>query len=170
MTSERYHFIVAIVSVLVSTSTGACVDVCADYYPNADIKEIAYRQDTAVAQVSLTHALSYCTGTDEPRFAMELLEIDLNTGTLTAEHRTGMEEDPFRLPADLVFQGSFGPSLDCRDCAFTFNFGESSELSMNFIETDEGPGLMLLEVLYFGDPVINIEIDGYQSRAVASAP
>ena len=91
---------------------GGCQEeVCADVFPNATVTGVVYDESTGRAWVSLYHSLSYCTGSDENRYAAELLEIDLVRETVTFSHRATEDLSPYdirRRAADAFMRPAAG--------------------------------------------------------------
>lgn len=163
--SQSALFIVALAA-FGSACIGEETQYCSDVSANATILELAYSENDNMAYISLYHSLSLCTGTDERRYAIELIEIDLSTATFTTQHKTADELDMFEIPvgADPVFRGEFGNNQLCADCEFRLSPTDDSSYSFLFLAPPAGsPSAMMLHVQDAGVDMLVIEIGGYES-------
>ena len=84
MVFARSLFMTALVAVALS---GCGADVCVDVAPNATIIDVLHDEQNDLILINLTHNLSYCTGTDEKKYSVEQIQIDLNTAQVTFKQR-----------------------------------------------------------------------------------
>lgn len=153
----------------------ACVqgDYCADYFPNATITDVYYSENEERAFVSLYHHLSYCTGTDEKRFSIELLDIDLAEATFSRQHRTSNSPALFDLSEEccpLFYQGQFASEDRCDGCELILNTqgaGYTFHFTTAPVESGE---VMDLEILAQGQPILRFAIGGYETSSVTIPP
>lgn len=157
-------------AVLASTAAAGCTqsEYCADVGINATVTDVLHDTLADQVHVSLRHSLSYCTGTDEKRYSMEHLVIDMATGEVTVAQRSTDEPVPFGMPdacCPLYRDGNFNND-SCPGCELVLRSGEGRD---TFHFTTALPGAdeaMLLEVSRDDVPLVRVEIGGFVSRAL----
>jgi hypothetical protein len=111
------------------------------------------------------HSLSYCTGTDDKKYSIELIEIDLATQTAEFHHKTSNSRDLYDLPEvccyvqrDINFTGG----EDCAGCELVLHTRDGSH-ELRFV-SDSSWDLPLQLIVSDGSAaVMTIDIDGYRS-------
>lgn len=143
-------------------------DYCVDVGINATVTDVLHDAPADQVHVSLRRSQSYCTGTDEKRYSVEHLVIDMTSGELVTEQRSTNDPVPFGLPdtcCRLYRDGNFNSSA-CPGCELVLRSGDGRDaLHFTTAPLDAG-GAMLLEVSRDDLPLVRVEIGGSESRSL----
>ncbi|MEM9493732.1 MAG: hypothetical protein AAGC55_31580 [Myxococcota bacterium] len=158
-----------VLGVMTLGALGACSEqsVCADVFSNATVTDVTYDQTDNTAQVSLFHRLSYCTGTDDKRYAIEQLVIDLGAAALTTQHRTADSLDLFPPPERAVYiyrDGGFTNSDYCAGCELVLTIRDT-DYALHFVTAgpDQVAAAMTLSLMDGGAETLAVDIGGFES-------
>lgn len=140
---------------------------CADVFPNATVTDVLLDDAAGQLHVALQHSLSYCTGTDEKRYSLEHITIDLASGAVAFDQRASNSLDPYALPETCCYlyrDGGFG-NADCPGCELVLR-SRDEQYTAHFVTSgiDALDPVMTLEVTRAGAPIAVIDIDGYMSQ------
>ena len=154
-------------SVLIAAAGCTQSEYCADVFPNATVTDVLHDPGADELHVALHHSLSYCTGTDEKRYSLEHITLDLASGEVALEQRASNTLDPYALPESgyyLYRDGGFA-SADCPGCELVLR-SRDEQYTAHFVTggMDDLDPVMTLEVARAGTSLAIIDIDGYMAQ------
>jgi hypothetical protein len=149
-----------------SLAASACQQssYCADVFPNAAVTDVIYDDAEQRLIVGLYHSLSYCTGTDEPRFSNERIEVDLATGDVIVDQETSNSRGPLPLPdaGYFLFRDGQFSNDNCSDCELLLRSPDGMYAFHFTTQADFDP-VMVLDVLASDVTLATVDIGSYQS-------
>lgn len=140
-------------------------DVCVDVFPNATVTDVLHDESAQRLYVSVLHRLSYCTGSDEKKYSVELIEVDLATGDVQIQQRASNSRAPYDVPDTccwLFRDGNFTGGEGCPGCQLRLY---SRDGAYEFLfESDVDWNLpMTLRVSHASTQLAVVDMGGYQS-------
>lgn len=137
--------------VLLGVALTGCTqsEICADFGPNSTVTDVRYDSEENALTVSYFIHNSYCTGTDEPRYTIRLLTVDLDAMTEDTKEKETQKLDlyPIRDGGEHLFEESRFTAGTCNRCELRLNTRDG-RYSFDFITGPpyDGEEVMALEI------------------------